>query len=83
LQAIDHFILIDDDFRKNHPRVTRVQPKTSHFYYVGSLDGREKLIIKYGTANSDYIVFTKEEEERLKDFMKDPELYKNINKYNL
>ena len=83
---IDDFIL-NTDFIKNHnskigdPRLSSYRNAENFFK-----SSRRTLVVDYSNKNSAFggrIEFTKEEEKRLKDFMKNPELYKDSQKYNL
>ena len=88
-KVIDDFILNDNHFQKDHnDSPIRDYHHSFDFhmndkygfgiYYFYCPDSRDKIHLRQHD-----ITFTPEEFKRLKTFMKDPKLFKGVNKYNL
>lgn len=82
-KVIDQFIMNDDQFKKNHNNTpVREYDKSFNFYE----NQREYFVVQftYGKYFRYHEVeFDPDEFKRLLDFMKDPNLHINTNKFNL
>jgi hypothetical protein len=87
-QVIDNFILNDENFMKDHHYTPIRDYKHSFDFYK---DQKDIFVVQYQYSKENNPTFIRqhevrlkpEEYERLKEFMKDPDLHININKYNL
>ena len=84
-KLIDEFITTDVEFKKNH-KINGTY-EYSYDFYDDNLRGGF-FTVDYSSdigvlSSSDQFVFSGLEYRRLKEFMKDPELYRNKNKFNI
>jgi len=83
LSVIDDFIIYDNDFRE---RNTIKDYKSSFDVYYKKMKNDWVNVVQYyyGEHKRQYeVTFTKDEFDKLKIFMENPELYKNSKNYNL
>lgn len=84
LKLIDDFINTDKDIIKNH--IIREPYKGSTDFFVNDQrGGRLQITYRWGEpfSKTDDIYLDGLESRKLQEFMKDPELYKNQNKFNI
>jgi len=87
-QVIDDFILNDENFMKDHHNSPVRDYKHSFDFYE---DQKDMFVVQYQYSEEHNPAFYRQHEvrlsyeecERLKEFMKDPGLHINTNKYNL
>ena len=82
---IDEFVTTDAEFQKNHQ--VRGIYKGSYDFYDDNLRGGY-FTVDYSSdigvlSRTDQLVFNGLEYKRLKEFMKDPKLYREKNKFNI
>lgn len=85
LNLINDFINNDTEFLNNH-HVRQPYLGVSDFEFNKIKEDELLIVYRYGTApfiRNHEIVFFEDEYERLQQFMKDPDMYKKSQKYNI
>lgn len=84
LKLIDEFVTTDEDFKRNH---TMGKPYKYAIDFYIDYQRRGDFVVNYRWGEpfgrTDQIYFSDLEHQRLKEFMKEPELYRNKNKFNI
>ena len=85
LKLIDEFVTTDEDFKKNHINMGSPYKWAIDFYMDNQRRGDFVVDYRWGEpfGRTDQIYFSGLEHQRLKDFMKDPELYRSNKKFNI
>lgn len=81
LKLIDDFIKIDEEFSENH--IIRTPYKGAIDFYFDNLRGGRFCVTYSVNWSTDILDFTGKEYKKLLEFMKNPDFYKNLKKYNL